>query len=289
MSKGIIIFARNNDYLNYIQIACASAGFVRKNLSNFDELCLVTDSESKNENIELIEKYFDRVIVSEDFQPDNIRLFKDTANNPEYASFKNMGRSEVYDLSPYDETLVIDSDYFIMSNTLDQVWGSESDFLINCQYRDVAGRHGSNISYIDDFTIPMHWATVFYFRKSEFAENLFTLIQHIKFNYKYYYALYNCEGVLFRNDFAFSMALHILNGSLSYETPSLPIDYLNNSFDLDDIFRVNGSNDIILYCAKAENITEYLLSRFVNTDLHIMNKRSIIRHIDKFLEYGETL
>ena len=51
-----------------------------------------------------------------------------------------------------------------MSNTLDQVWGSENDFMINCQYRDIAGRHGGNVSYIDDFTIPMYWATVFYFK-----------------------------------------------------------------------------------------------------------------------------
>ena len=56
----------------------------------------------------------------------------------------------MYELSPYDETLVIDGDYFIMNDVLDQVWGSENDFMINCQYRDVAGRHGGNISYIDD-------------------------------------------------------------------------------------------------------------------------------------------
>ena len=71
-------------------------------------------------------------------------------------------------------------------------------------------------------------------------------------------------------------------------TPSLPIDYLNNSFDLDDIFRVNDINDIIMYCAKPENITEYVLSRFTNTDLHIMNKRSVERHVDKMLDL-ETL
>lgn len=287
--KGIVIFARNNGYVDYVKIACASAGFARKNLKGFDEICLITDSSSGTEQSELVEKHFDRVILSDDFQPENTRLFKDTANGPEYASFKNMGRSEVYELSPYEETLVIDCDYFIMSNTLDQVWESENDFMINYQYRDVAGRHGGNISYIDDFTIPMCWATVFYFKKSEFAENLFNLIKHIKFNYKYYYALFNCTGKLFRNDFAFAIALHILNGSVTANTPSLPIDYLNNSFDLDDIFRVNDSNDIIMYCAKPENITEYVLSRFTNTDLHIMNKRSVERHVDKMLELGETL
>jgi hypothetical protein len=200
-----------------------------------------------------------------------------------------MGRSEVYDLSPYDETLVIDADYFIMNNVLDQVWESNNDVMINCKYRDVSGRHKENIEYLDNFSIPMYWATVFYFKKSDFAENLFTLIRHIKYNYKYYYYLYNCSGNLFRNDFAFSMALHILNGSVAFDVPSLPFNYLNNSFDLDDIYRVNSHNDIIMYCADAERITNHLLSRFKNMDIHIMNKKAIARCIDDLLSYGEKV
>jgi hypothetical protein len=289
MSRGIIIFAQNNEYVNYAEQACACAGYARKNLSLFDEICLITNTETLKSNKKLINKYFDNVIVSDSFQPDNIRLFKDTSDKLEYASFKNMGRSEVYDLSPYDETLVIDADYFIMNDILDQVWESNNDVMINCKYRDASGRHKENIEYLDNFSIPMYWATVFYFKKSDFAENLFTLISHIKYNYKYYYYLYNCSGVLYRNDFAFSMALHILNGSVAFDVPSLPFNYLNNSFDLDDIYRVNSHNDIIMYCADAERITNHLLSRFKNMDIHIMNKKAIARCIDDLLSYGEKV
>ena len=289
MSRGIIIFAQNNEYINYAEQACACAGYARKNLSLFDEICLITNTETLKPNKKLINKYFDNVIVSDSFQPDNIRLFKDTSDKLEYASFKNMGRSEVYDLSPYDETLVIDADYFIMNDILDQVWESNNDVMINCKYRDASGRHKENIEYLDNFSIPMYWATVFYFKKSDFAENLFTLISHIKYNYKYYYYLYNCSGVLYRNDFAFSMALHILNGSVAFDVPSLPFNYLNNSFDLDDIYRVNSHNDIIMYCADAERITNHILSRFKNMDIHIMNKKAIARCIDDLLANGEKV
>jgi len=288
MSRGIIVFAQNNGYVNYAKQACACAGYVRKHLSLYDEICLVTNTETLESEKKLIDEFFDNVIVSDTFQPDNVRLFKDTTRDTEYASFRNMGRSDVYELSPYDETLVIDSDYFIMNNVLDQVWNSANDVMINCKYRDVSERHKDNISYLDNFSIPMYWATVFYFKKSDFAENLFTLISHIKYNYKYYYYLYNCSGNLFRNDFAFSMALHILNGSVAFDVPSLPIDYLNNSFDLDDIFRVNSHDDIIMYCADAERITDHLLSRFTCTDLHIMNKKAVSRFIDDFLLHGES-
>ena len=288
MSRGIIVFAQNNGYVNYAKQACACAGYVRKHLSLYDEICLVTNTETLESEKKLIDEYFDNVIVSDTFQPDNVRLFKDTTRDTEYASFRNMGRSDVYELSPYDETLVIDSDYFIMNNVLDQVWDSANDVMINCKYRDVSERHKDNITYLDNFSVPMYWATVFYFKKSDFAENLFTLISHIKYNYKYYYYLYNCSGNLFRNDFAFSMALHILNGSVAFDVPSLPIDYLNNSFDLDDIFRVNSHDDIIMYCADAERITDHLLSRFTCTDLHIMNKKAVSRFIDDFLLHGES-
>ena len=289
MSRGIIIFAQNNEYINYAEQACACAGYARKNLSLFDEICLITNTETLKPNKKLINKYFDNVIVSDSFQPDNIRLFKDTSDKLKYAPFKNMGRSEVYDLSPYDETLVIDADYFIMNDILDQVWESDNDVMINCKYRDVSERHKENIEYLDNFSIPMYWATVFYFKKSDFAENLFTLISHIKYNYKYYYYLYNCSGVLYRNDFAFSMALHILNGSVAFDVPSLPFNYLNNSFDLDDIYRVNSHNDIIMYCADAERITNHILSRFKNMDIHIMNKKAIARCIDDLLANGEKV
>jgi len=289
MSKGIIIFAQNNEYVDYASQACACAGYARKNLSLVDEICLVTNTETLESKKDLINEYFDNIIVTDAFQPENLRLFKDTIDNTEYASFKNMSRSEVYALSPYDETLVIDSDYFIMNNVLDQVWGSDNDVMINCKYRDVSERHKEHIEYLDNFSIPMYWATVFYFKKSDFAENLFTLVSHIKHNYKYYYYLYNCSGNLYRNDFAFSMALHILNGSVAFDVPSLPIEYLNNSFDLDDIFRINSHNDIIMYCADAERVTAHLLSRFTNTDLHIMNKKAIGRFIDDLLSNGEKV
>ena len=289
MSKGIIIFALNNVYVDYASQACACAGFARKNLSLFDEICLITNTETLVSNAEKINEYFDKVIISDTFQPDNVRLFKDTVKNTEYASFKNLGRGDVYDLSPYDETLVIDSDYFIMNDVLDQVWGSENDIMINSKFRDIADRHKVNIEYIDNFSIPMFWATIVYFKKSEYAENLFTLVNHIKYNYKYYYYLYNCSGNLYRNDFAFSMALHILNGGVAFEVPSLPIDYLSNSFDLDDIFRINSHEDIIMYCADAEQISNHLLSRFTKTDIHIMNKKAIGRLIDDFLKHGEKV
>lgn len=282
--KGIIILARDNDQFSYAKIACVSAAFARKNLSKFDELCIITDKSTYAKNSELIDKNFDRVIVEDDELVVNPRLFKDTADNTNSGQFLNTNRFGVYELSPYEETLVIDADYLVMTDVLDQVWGSKNDFMINCKYHDISGRSDTNVHYIDDFTIPMYWATVFYFKKTEYTENLFFMISHIRENYKYYHQLYNCAGNMFRNDYAFSIALHILNGGVESKIPALPIEYLNNSYDLDDIFRVNSANDIVMFCAKRDNKHEHILARFKNMDLHIMNKFALTRNIGQLWE-----
>jgi len=291
MTKGIVIFAQNNDYVDYVKIACACAGYARRNLSGFDEICLITDVESSNSNTQLVNKSFDRKIVFGERGFYTQRLYRDTVDDTQYAGFINTNRSNVYELSPYTETLVIDCDYFIMSDTLDGVWGSVNDFMINKRYRDVSGGEDKdgNVVRVDDFSIDMYWATVFYFRKSEFTENLFNLILHIKNNYVYYYNLFNISGGLFRNDYAFSLALHILNGNVSHRVPELPIKYLMNSYDASDIYSVNSSTELTLLTSTLRKSKDNLFSRFKNTDLHIMNKRAVERHIDKFLEYGEFI
>jgi hypothetical protein len=283
MSKGIVILATNTPEVNYASMACLCSDFVRNNLSKFDEIAIVTNTETYNENKELIDKKFDRVII-DDYKPFvNVRMFKDTTNKTFKSEWNNHGRSSVYDLSPYDETLVIDSDYFVMSNTLDQVWGSQNDFMINSSFVDLAGRQEERLIYIDEFTIPMYWATVFYFKKSQFSETLFTLINHIRNNYKYYCLLYNCPSAMFRNDFVFSIALHIINGNVANNIPTLPFEYLNNSFDLDDIHKINSYNEITMLFAKKSDTTDYIFGKIKNMDIHIMNKKAIIRHLSELL------
>jgi len=283
MSKGIIILANNTPEIDYSSIACLCSDFIRHNLSKFDEIALITDTETYTTNRILIDKKFDRVII-DDYRPFiNIRMFKDTTSNTFKSEWKNHGRASVYDLSPYDETLVIDCDYFVMSNVLDQVWGSQNDFMINSSFVDLSGRQEDRLIYVDEFTIPMYWATVFYFKKSQYSEVLFFLINHIRNNYKYYCLLYNCPSGMFRNDFVFSIALHIINGNVSNKIPKLPFEYLNNSFDLDDIHSIKSYNEMTMLFAKKSDTTEYIFGKVKNMDIHVMNKKAILRHLPELL------
>ena len=48
-------------------------------------------------------------------------------------AFYNVDRCDAYNLS-YDETLLIDADYLILSDTLNSCWGHENEFMMNWSY-----------------------------------------------------------------------------------------------------------------------------------------------------------
>mgnify|MGYP006891408011 CR=1 FL=1 len=55
----------------------------------------------------------------------------------------------------------------------------------------------------------------------------------------------------------------------------------------DKILRVDGPDNIVMITAKNRTVRNVV--RLQRTDLHIMNRRSIIKHLDSFFENGITL
>jgi len=300
MSKGIVILARNNEHYDYAKIAVLCAKMAKEHLCLYDELCLITDTPTYNASKESIDKTFDKVIEVNDNTRPSYRRYHDTPERDIDAHFMNLDRSEVYDLSPYDETLLIDSDYLIMSDVLDQVWGSVNDFMIHYDYCDLGHTHNTRRAYLDGNTIPMAWATVVYFRKSVYAQSVFTMIKHIRKNYKYYCTLFKAKDHLYRNDYVFAMALHIINGGLTDKVPTLPNKYLVNSFDIDEIYKFKSTEEVIILCAKRRTSErkkrrikeqpqyDTYMTRLLGADIHIMNKKSLLRHADALLELLEN-
>ncbi len=64
----------------------------------------------------------------------------------------------------------------------------------------------------------MVWATVFVFRKTKKAKQIFDMIKYVKEFYPHFTELYRIFAKNFRNDYAFAIALQQLNGFNSYDT-----------------------------------------------------------------------
>lgn len=277
MTQGVLIFAFNNEQVDYVELAIYAAKRVKTFLDK--PVSLVTDSvEWLHNTFPDDVSVFDKIIESSD-STTQVKKFYDGADSYTNLVWKNSNRANCFELSPYDETLVIDSDFIINSNFLSYCWDQPHNFLIYNSYNDLASwRDTSEFDYINEFSIPFYWATVFFFRKTTPNSHFFTLIEHIKTNWSYYAKLYRLPSRKYRNDIAFSIAIHMMNGfthgdfaypianKLSYV---LDRDLLVSSVDTKMTFLVNKQHTSDQYTAISTN----------SLDVHVMNKQSLLKVI----------
>lgn len=291
-SRGVIMFAHNNTEIDYFRLAVVNALLVQKNLG-IKNVTVVTDPHSlkqgeKTLGKRLIKKAINNIIVIEKdkkFKALNQRLYKDTSHTTKYLPFYNVNRCDAYNLSPYDETLLIDVDYLILSDTLNHCWGHNNELMMNWKYQDIMyERKDPSLARLYDMGITMYWATVVYFRKTEYVESFFNIVSHVKNNPQFYKDLYQWQGTLYRNDYSFSIAAHMMSGFVDKGIPQLPTT-LYKSFDTDDIHSAIDENTIVMYLEKPRSPGDFMLTKWQSIDLHVMNKWAINRASDKLLEF----
>lgn len=121
----------------------------------------------------------------------------------------NGDRYRAYDFSPYDETLLLDSDYLMLDDSLLKILDTTTDYTImtnNQNFRQsITGTMGN-------LSLNFVWATAIVFKKTRRSKLLFDLVGRVQNNYRYYSKLYNLRNSNFRNDYAFAIADNIING-----------------------------------------------------------------------------
>lgn len=282
------MIAHNNPEIDYGQMALVNALMIKKNMGV--PVCLVTDEGTigwlkQNHPEELIGYAFDYIKTIE-VDPDvNLKIFKDSIHMSKKLQYNNKSRISAYELSPFDETLLIDTDYLIQSDSLNNVWGSPNELMIN-KHIDAFGSEDYffDSKQLTNTGIVQYWATVLYFRKGKFAELFFDLCQHIKENYSFYKFTYGFSGLLYRNDFVVSIALHILNGFEETNDFDLPNPTLLFTTDLDVLMGTPKVNELVFLIEKPKETGNYFAVNCRNTNVHVMNKYSINRHAERFIK-----
>lgn len=273
MTRGVLFFAFDNEKISYAKIAEFSASRVKEYLNS--SVTVVTN----NSNIIKKSQYIDSVI---EVNIDSIytKFFYNGKNEGEKLKWLNTSRYTCYDLSPYDETLVLDVDYIVNSNNLSYCWESNLDFLIYKNSLDLSvKRQNIKINYISEYSIPFYWATVFYFKKTELNKSFFNLVEHIKENWNYYRLLYQITENHFRNDYAFSIAIHMFNGFTDKGFVNYLPGKLYYSLDRDNIISLDKNNIQLL----VESHKNYVPIKIKNLDLHLMNKFNLVELIDNYV------
>ena len=251
-SKGILILYSESTQLDYLRLS---------------ELCA-----------RLAEKHLGvpSTVVKLEPKQKNFRTFRYPDGELEGTEWNNIGRYSAYDLSPYDETLLIDSDYIVQSDTLANYFGCDHDFVCHNSSWDVSG---NDVFRHDRFLqnggsgFEMRWATVCYFKKSKHAQKIFDTWHMVYENYAYYSKLFGFKLAPFRNDFALSIAHQLCNGYANTATFDYALPALSSSDSVLDY--ANGRWLLKYQYKESHNVVRY------TGDLHVMNKRSLLEVADK--------
>lgn len=278
MTKGAFLIARNNGYIDYVKQAVFLAKRIKKYLDI--PVTIATDSSEYLKNQFGIDD-FDQIIELGWVEEINQRYFFDGTLSKRTASFKNENRASVYDLSPYDETLLMDTDYVISNDMLKSVFDSTSDLLMYKRSDDAAKvREEDEFYNISNTSVDFYWATVVFFRKTETNKIFFDLIKHIEEEWHHYRRVYQITSTLFRNDFAFSIAVHIMNGFKPGEfAGNLPGSMVYTT-DKDILWSMKDDSMVFLV-EKKGYLGEYTAIKTKGQTIHVMNKVSLNRIVDE--------
>ena len=277
MTTGALIFAQNNGLVDYVKLAVFAASRIKKYLNI--PVTLATDSPGWLESA-YPNHCFDSIIEIS-AKSRNRKTFHDGTLSGKIVEWKNTARSQIYDLTPYDRTLVIDSDYIINSSVLAPALDRAVDLQIYKKSFDLSDwRPASEFHRVNEQSIPFYWATTFIFNKNAITAEFFNLISFIQSNWIYFRTLYNIESSAFRNDYAFSIAIHLMNnktdGDFAVELPGT----MSYAIDKDILLKIED-NKLQFLIEKKDYLGEYTAAKTEGLDVHVMNKISLSRCIDE--------
>ena len=207
MSNGVLLVAFDSvtdqgTVLKYTKLAKICANLVRKYLKL--PVGIVSNIP--------VEGFDEQILVEKPVADSRHVLLK---NVHESYNWHNDYRRQLYNLTPFDGTLLLDVDYFLQSNRYLECFEFDAPFQIINHVYDPTGRNSFNkYTKLPNRTIPQMWATAMYWNKS--AATHFEYANMIAENYEYYARVFGFSHKQYRNDMVFSIVAHMLP---SYSMP----------------------------------------------------------------------
>lgn len=268
INRGAILFAFNSPKYNYYDMAVYTA----RRINHFLNLpvTLVTDDSS----IPLRQSYkFDKVI----------KVTPDTTNVRDYSVWINKGRYQAYDLSPYDETLLLDVDYMVNSDKVLKTFDVMDDF---CCHDNTGFFMQPNAAQevLSSYSYKTLWATVVAFKKTNRAEQIFNCLKMVQENYAHYADIHSFVAGVYRNDYALTLALRIANGHCTMSNDIIPWNLMHIGKNT-HIYAENNDPFNTKYTILFDNWQkgkirkEYITIK--DMDFHVMNKDNFVELINE--------
>jgi len=266
MSNGAVIIANNTKEIEYTRLARIAARLVNKNLGI--PVTLVTNTPSNFSEFE------NTIVVNNN--KNNKRSFVIDGNN-QTIDWYNLDRADIFDITPYDRTLLIDADMFVLTDALKSHLEGTFDFGIVTNIHNPVTGNVLVESLTQNRPIDLCWATAVIFNKNEKAGAIFNLTKHIIKHYDTYAKIYDFDSKPIRNDFAFSIAVHLMSGyglgNLGLKNYSLTTVNFNNK-----IYKIKPNNKFVISYEKNDRI---YIQQLGLSDVHFLNKIDLMKNINE--------
>lgn len=264
MSKGVLFIGfdsvtEKNNTIHYTKLAQISANLIRKHL---DVPCAIISDKK-------VDGFEENIVVE---RPSSTK--RAVAINGKHESYPwfNDYRREAFKYSPWNETILLDVDYFAQTDKLKNLFNVDYPFMIVKDVYDPSGKNlFDNYRLLPNRTIPQCWATVMKFNKQ--SKVYFDYADMIAHDYHYYSEIFGFTSGQYRNDMVFSIVAHMLPSvfipwrmwmtSSLYDLVDANTSGLKFQRD-NEVFRVNNDVHVL---SKSIGIDENLLDMLENWSL----------------------
>lgn len=249
MSKGFLTIAQNGEY-DYVRMAYALAMSLKLSQKKYNKLSIIVN---KHQVIpDYYKEVFDKIFYID--EPGEI--------------WKVQNKYQYYNLTPYDETMVLDCDMlFFYDISLWWDYIDESDIEFTTEVRNYTNKITTSDYYRKVFTnndLPNLYTALFYFKKTPIIEQYFKLVEVIFKNWKVFYekflkeppkflsgdVVYSLAAKIFFNrnwssDLSFiHMRSRIQDDNINDWRKELPICFSNLSNEIKVNLKVNNFNQL---------------------------------------------
>jgi hypothetical protein len=184
MTKGFVIMAQNTEKTDYVKCAKALELSIKRVMPDANVTIITTD-----------------MLPYGDQAPDS--------------DWKLINDWQVYEASPYDETIKLEADMFLPRSI--EHWFdilSINDITLCTKIRNYKGELSDTRVYrkfIDDNNLPDVYNAITYFKKSDIAEQFYKIVRDVFENWEEYKAILKCNPTEeATTDWVYAIASHII-------------------------------------------------------------------------------
>jgi len=261
MSKGYIAIAQNSRD-DYLRMAYALALSIKATQLEVKDFCLCTDETTAKLITDDHKKVFDHIVMVPEVD----------------TRWKIDNKWMYYDLSPFDETMVLDVDMLFVE-PIDFWWDTlqEKDMWLpnhTLTFRgEVVNANNYRIKFVDK-KLPNVYTNMMYFKKGDYAFHFFRMLKHIFQDWNRYYEsfLVGPGQDSLSADLAYAFLIKVLGIEGEVTDPRPTPTFVHMKSKVQNVRGVEDNWEESLGCTLGDDLSLYVGNYRQTMPFHYVNK-----------------